>query len=127
MPFRHPVRSKAKSRAMHKDLLRIWESTEGISIRAQTNDPANRCINCLNPYHDVWSTLEKMFSSQSKAHIMQTRYQLATLKKGALLVADYFQKAQTLAHTLSSIEGLLRIQSLSHISLLVSALIMILW
>lgn len=35
---------------------------------------------------------------------MQTRYQLATLKKGALSVAGYFQKAQTLAHTLSSIE-----------------------
>ena len=58
----------------------------------------------LKTSYDVWSTLEKMFSSQSKARIMQTRYQLATLKKGALSVADYFQKAQTLAHTLSSIE-----------------------
>jgi hypothetical protein len=44
----------------------------------------------LKTSHDVWSTLEKMFSSQSKARIMQTRCQLATLKKGALSVADYF-------------------------------------
>ena len=47
----------------------------------------------LKTSYDVWSTLEKMFSFQSKARIMQTRYQLATLKKGALSVADYFQKA----------------------------------
>jgi hypothetical protein len=36
-----------------------------------------------------------MFSSQSKARIMQTRYQLATLKKGAFFIP------QTLAHTLA--------------------------
>jgi len=44
---------------------------------------------------DAWLTLERM---------LQIRYQLATLKKGALAVTDYFQKAQTLAHTLAAIE-----------------------
>lgn len=38
-----------------------------------------------------------MFSSQSKSHIVHTCYQLATLKKGALSIANYFQKAHTLA------------------------------
>jgi hypothetical protein len=52
---------------------------------------------------DVWTTLEKMFASQSKARIMQIRLQLATLKKGDSSIADYFQKAQTLAHTLAAI------------------------
>jgi hypothetical protein len=53
--------------------------------------------------HMVWMTLEKMFSAQSQARVMQSRYQLATLKKGASSVADYFRKAQTLAHTLAAI------------------------
>ncbi|XP_059454274.1 uncharacterized protein LOC132184572 [Corylus avellana] len=44
-----------------------------------------------------------MFASESKARVMQTRYQLATLKKGASSITDYFHKAQTLAHTLAAI------------------------
>jgi len=53
---------------------------------------------------DIWTTLEKMFASQSKARIVQIRLQLATLKKGDSSIADYFQKAQTLAHTLAAID-----------------------
>ena len=37
----------------------------------------------LKTSRDVWTTLEKMFALESKALIMQTRYQLATLKKGS--------------------------------------------
>jgi hypothetical protein len=58
----------------------------------------------LKTSRDVWTTLEKIFASESKARIMQTRYQLATLKKGASSIVDYFQKAQTLAHTLAAID-----------------------
>jgi hypothetical protein len=42
---------------------------------------------------DVWITLEKNFAAHSKARIMQIPYQFATPKKGALSVADYFQKS----------------------------------
>uniref|UniRef100_A0A2N9GNC7 Retrotransposon Copia-like N-terminal domain-containing protein n=1 Tax=Fagus sylvatica TaxID=28930 RepID=A0A2N9GNC7_FAGSY len=52
---------------------------------------------------DVWLTLEKMFSSQSRAQIMQTRYHLATLKKGNMSIPDYFQKAKSYADLLASI------------------------
>lgn len=52
---------------------------------------------------EVWVVLEKTFASQSKAHIMKTRYQLATLKNGALSISDYFQKAKTLAQSLAAI------------------------
>jgi hypothetical protein len=34
---------------------------------------------------------------------MKTRYQLATLKNGALSISDYFQKAKTLAQSLAAI------------------------
>ena len=40
----------------------------------------------------VWATLEKMFSSQSRARLMHTRYQLTTLKKGNLFIADFTKK-----------------------------------
>jgi len=58
----------------------------------------------LNTSREVWSALKKIFSSQSKARVMQCRYQLATLKKGASSIADYFQRVQTLAHTLAAID-----------------------
>jgi hypothetical protein len=39
---------------------------------------------------------------------MQTRYQLATMKKGSLSVADFFQKAQNLSHILAAVEAPLK-------------------
>ena len=51
----------------------------------------------------VWLALEKMFSSQSRARIMTTRYTLATLKKGNLTITDYFQKAKACTDLLASI------------------------
>jgi hypothetical protein len=57
----------------------------------------------LRTSREVWVALEKMFASQSKACVMQTRYQLATLKTGALSISDYFQKAKTLAQSLAAI------------------------
>jgi hypothetical protein len=51
----------------------------------------------------VWLALEKMFSSQSRARIMTTRYSLATLKKGNLTITDYFQKAKACTDLLASI------------------------
>jgi len=51
---------------------------------------------------NLWLTLEKMFSSQSKARIMHSRYELSTLKKGAMSIVEYFQLAQTSAYTLAS-------------------------
>ena len=47
----------------------------------------------LKTSREVWVTLEKMFASQSKARVLQNRLQLTSLKKGALSIADYFQKA----------------------------------
>ncbi|KAF5458545.1 hypothetical protein F2P56_022568 [Juglans regia] len=38
-------------------------------------------LNCSTSF-DVWSTLQPMFLAQSLAHIMQTQFQLATLKNG---------------------------------------------
>ena len=45
----------------------------------------------------VWLTLEQMFAFKSQARIVQIWYQLTSLKKGALVITDYYQKARTLA------------------------------
>uniref|UniRef100_A0A2N9J5B9 Integrase catalytic domain-containing protein n=1 Tax=Fagus sylvatica TaxID=28930 RepID=A0A2N9J5B9_FAGSY len=46
---------------------------------------------------DIWLTLERMFTAQSRARAMQLHYKLATLKKGAISIADYF-------HTFTGLE-----------------------
>lgn len=49
---------------------------------------------------DVWLTLERMFTSQSRARTIQIHYQLATLRKGD---SSYFHKFTGLADTLTAI------------------------
>ena len=50
----------------------------------------------------VWQTLEQHFALQSQARLLQTRVQLANLKKGLSLIADYFQRAQSLSHAMAA-------------------------
>ncbi|KAJ0962959.1 hypothetical protein J5N97_028081 [Dioscorea zingiberensis] len=57
----------------------------------------------LSTSFEVWSTLEHMFSSRSRARIMQIRLQLSTLQKKDLSVTDYFHRVKNLADTLSAI------------------------
>ena len=52
---------------------------------------------------EVWLTLERMFMAHSRAHTMTIRYQLYTLKKGDLSIADYFHKFTGLMDTLAAI------------------------
>ena len=56
----------------------------------------------FNPSRDVWQALERMFTSQSRARTMQIHYQVATLKKGNSLIADYFHQFTTLVDTLAA-------------------------
>jgi hypothetical protein len=51
----------------------------------------------------AWTTLETLFTSQSRARTMQVHYQLATLKKGSSSIADYFQRFQSLTDSLATV------------------------
>jgi uncharacterized membrane protein YgcG len=53
---------------------------------------------------EVWITLARMFTSQSRARTMQIHYQLATLRKGDLSIADFFHRFTGLADTLAAID-----------------------
>ncbi|XP_043703648.1 uncharacterized protein LOC122653773 [Telopea speciosissima] len=50
----------------------------------------------------VWSALERLFSSHSRARIMQLRYQLQNVKKGSLSVSDYYNRVKTIADSLAA-------------------------
>ncbi|KAJ8645920.1 hypothetical protein MRB53_007668 [Persea americana] len=45
-------------------------------------------------YMDVWTALEKHFSSQSRARLLQLRLQLQTVKKDTLSITNYLQKVK---------------------------------
>ncbi|KAF5458061.1 hypothetical protein F2P56_022125 [Juglans regia] len=53
---------------------------------------------------EMWLSLERMFASTTHAWITNILFQLATLKKGALFIADYFQQFSTLADTLAAVD-----------------------
>jgi hypothetical protein len=57
----------------------------------------------LETAREAWQTLGQHFASQSQARLMQTKLQLATMKKGATSTTNYFQKAQSFAQTLAAI------------------------
>jgi hypothetical protein len=51
----------------------------------------------------TWTTLERMFTSTSRARAMQIRMELATIQKKDLSIAEYFRKVKRLGDTLAAI------------------------
>ncbi|KAL5753576.1 hypothetical protein ACOSP7_021796 [Xanthoceras sorbifolium] len=56
---------------------------------------------CTTAY-EVWSTLEKLYSQQSKSRILQLRSQLQTTKKGAMNMNDYIIKMKGISDCLAT-------------------------
>ncbi|KAL5831794.1 hypothetical protein ACOSQ4_017148 [Xanthoceras sorbifolium] len=52
--------------------------------------------------HEVWTTLEKLYSQQSKSRILQLRSQLQTTKKGAMNMTDYIIKMKGISDCLTA-------------------------
>jgi hypothetical protein len=61
----------------------------GALTSSMTESILSHVVKCTTS-RDVWLTLERLFTSHSRARTMQVHYQLATLKKGNTSVADYF-------------------------------------
>lgn len=57
---------------------------------------------------EAWDTLQRMFSSATRARIVQIRVELATTKKRDLSAADYFCKIKGLASELAAAGSTLR-------------------
>ena len=58
-------------------------------------------VNCQTSA-EVWSVLEKLFVSDSKARTLQLRFMLQSLNKGALSINDYVLKMRNIADMLSA-------------------------
>jgi hypothetical protein len=50
----------------------------------------------------AWSTLHRLFASQTQSRLMQVHYHLSTLKKGSSNISDYYQKFQGLTYILAT-------------------------
>ena len=70
-------------------------------LSSLTEGVLTQVVGCTTS-RDLWMALERMFTSQSQARIMQIHYQLATAKKGGSSISDYFQKFKGLADTLAA-------------------------
>ena len=51
----------------------------------------------------TWVALEKIFSSSSKARIMQLRLAFQTYRKGSLPIMEYILKIKTITYSLATI------------------------
>lgn len=49
-----------------------------------------------------WSTIQTLFLAKSNAHVIHTKYQLATLRKGCESISKYFNRAKTLVSSLGA-------------------------
>lgn len=57
----------------------------------------------LGTVHEVWTTLENMFSTQSRAWVMQIRIEMANFRKREMPMHEYFNCMKLLADTLASV------------------------
>lgn len=53
--------------------------------------------------YEAWTRLETMFSANSKARVANLRVQLATLKKGGMTTAAYFNKMCSIKDELAAV------------------------
>jgi hypothetical protein len=60
-------------------------------------------VSALETTADVWAALTVMYSSQSRAQVMQIRMQLASTQKREMRVAEYVARMRGLGDAMSSV------------------------
>lgn len=76
-----------------------WEKQDQLLLScliASVTESVRSKIMGLNTSKDVWTALEKHFSSRSRARFLQLRLQLQTIKKGTLSITEYLQKVKVI-------------------------------
>ena len=105
-----PPTSDASSQSTLNPEYIIWHSQDQMILSALISSISETIlayvVKCATS-HDVWTTLERMFISQSQARSMSIHYQLATLRKGDSSISDYFHQFTHLVDTLVAIAQLL--------------------
>ncbi|KAF5466950.1 hypothetical protein F2P56_016828, partial [Juglans regia] len=94
---------------LNYQMIKAWSmhSLRGLQLLDYVDDtipmPPPMVNNAENPVYTKWDTLGNLFATQSSAHAIHTKLQLATLKKGSTTITKYFYKVTTLAATLSAV------------------------
>lgn len=84
---------------------RDWQSRDQLVIAILTSSLTEsilaQVIDC-NTSTQIWSNLYDLFSARSSAHIVHTRIQLASLKKGSETVSEFFNRGKSLSTMLAA-------------------------
>jgi hypothetical protein len=67
-----------------------------------------------NTVASAWGIIEGMFTSRTRAHSINIRIMLATMKKGNNLITKYASKAHTLAHEMTLADNKMDDEDLIH-------------
>lgn len=84
-----------------------WHLHDQLILNALTSSLSEKTLSHMikcKTSHEIWLSLEHMLASTSHAWITNIHFQHATLNKGALSIADYFQEFSTLANTLAAVD-----------------------
>jgi hypothetical protein len=83
-----------------------WNMQHQVILGAITSALSVKMIShitrCTTSKHG-WTTLETLFKSQSKAHLLQVRLKLSILKQENLSIADYYTNFQTLSDSFAAV------------------------
>ncbi|KAL5744767.1 hypothetical protein ACOSP7_027634 [Xanthoceras sorbifolium] len=81
-----------------------WEQQDQIllvwMLSSITQELLPEFVGCLTTC-EAWKSIEQLFSSQSKANIMQLKLQLQTLKKAGLSMTEYLKKKKSIMDALA--------------------------
>ena len=70
-------------------------------VASLSRDVLSQVANCTTAAQ-IWAALEEMYSSRIRARAVNTRISLATLKKGAMSISEYFSKMRELGDEMAS-------------------------
>lgn len=57
-------------------------------------------VRCTNSYQ-IWTTLEQLAAGNSRARLLQLRFQLQSVKKGSLSINDYILKMKSIVDSIN--------------------------
>jgi hypothetical protein len=94
-----------KDEEVHNPLYVEWVATDqqvlGFLLSSITPNILSQLTACKTAA-EVWSAVEAMFTSISRARTVNTRIALATMKKGNLSMAEYVAKMRSLVDEITS-------------------------
>ena len=105
VPLRFLSEEDEENGEINEDFLN-WEQQDSLLfswlLTSMTQAMTDLVIDCEFSY-ELWETLQKHFSSKTRAKITQYRTQLRTMEKGSMTLHEYLLQIKKLANALTSV------------------------